>query len=167
MPHAIFKLFTLSMLGKKNWQTTFWKVFLLFEEKEIWHFMQTVSSGDSLHEMSEPTLWENMKNILNLYICKQRRPRSDSAQPIQGYFWETSDPFCVKTVNVRLKLNWFLAGHLYKLFKSSVYFYLRWVLRILGPINISRGPIKISRGPIKILNFTCNTCARKAQWWRG
>ena len=28
----------------------------------------------------------------------------------QGYFWDGPDPFCVKTFNVRLNLNWFLAG---------------------------------------------------------
>ena len=42
------------------------------------------------------------------------------------------DLFCVKTVTVRLKLNLSLADP----FKSSVYFNLRWVLRILGPIKI-------------------------------
>ena len=29
---------------------------------------------------------------------------------LQGYFWDGPDPFCVKTINVRLKLNLFLAG---------------------------------------------------------
>ena len=62
---------------------------------------------------------------------------------LQGYFWDGPDPFCVKAINVRLKLNLFLAGPLYKLFKSSVYFVLRGVLRILGPVKISRGPVKI------------------------
>ena len=50
-----------------------------------------------------------------------------------------------------LDLNWiyFWLGPLYKLSKSSIYFDLRWVLRILGPIKISRGPIKIWKGPSK------------------
>ena len=34
-------------------------IFLLFfQENRIWHFMQIVSWGDNLHEMSNPVLWE-------------------------------------------------------------------------------------------------------------
>ena len=32
--------------------------FLFFLENRIWHFMQIVSSGDNLHEMSNPVFWE-------------------------------------------------------------------------------------------------------------
>ena len=32
----------------------------------IWHFMQIVSTGDNLHEMSNPVFRENKKNINNL-----------------------------------------------------------------------------------------------------
>ena len=34
--------------------------------KQFWHFMQIVSNGDNLHEMSNPVFWENKKNIINL-----------------------------------------------------------------------------------------------------
>ena len=30
-------------------------IFLLFLENRIWHFMQIVSLGDNLHEVSNPT----------------------------------------------------------------------------------------------------------------
>ena len=40
-------------------------------------------------------------------------------------------------------LVYFWLGPLYKLFKYSVYFDLRWIVRILGPLKISSGPIKI------------------------
>ena len=32
--------------------------FLFFPENWIWHFMQIVSFGDNLHEMSNPVFWE-------------------------------------------------------------------------------------------------------------
>ena len=50
--------------------------------------MQSVSSGDILHEMSDPIFLEKIekkknnkqtKNIITLYVCKQCRARPDSA----------------------------------------------------------------------------------------
>ena len=35
-----------------RWQIN--DIFLIFPRKQIWHFMQIVSSGDSLHEMLNP-----------------------------------------------------------------------------------------------------------------
>ena len=35
--------------------------FLFFLENEIWHFMQSISIGDNLHEMSKPIFGK--KNI--------------------------------------------------------------------------------------------------------
>ena len=32
---------------------------LFFPENRLWHFMQIVSWGENLHEMSEPIFWEN------------------------------------------------------------------------------------------------------------
>ena len=32
--------------------------FLFFPENRIWYFMQIVSPGDILHEMSKPVFWE-------------------------------------------------------------------------------------------------------------
>ena len=32
--------------------------FLLFQKYGIWHFMQIVSLGDNLHEVSDPIFWE-------------------------------------------------------------------------------------------------------------
>ena len=32
--------------------------FLFFSENKIWHFIQIVSIGDNLHEMSKPVFWE-------------------------------------------------------------------------------------------------------------
>ena len=36
-------------------------VLLFFPENRIWHFMQIVSLGDNLHEMSYPVSWEKKK----------------------------------------------------------------------------------------------------------
>ena len=32
--------------------------FLFFPENRIWHFVQIVSTGNNLHEMSKPVFWE-------------------------------------------------------------------------------------------------------------
>ena len=37
--------------------------FLFFLENWIWHFMQIVSSGDNLHEMSNPSSRKRKKKI--------------------------------------------------------------------------------------------------------
>ena len=51
-------LLTLSTLGKifSSWHI---EIFFLFSpENRIWHFMQIVSTGDNLHEMSYPVFWK-------------------------------------------------------------------------------------------------------------
>ena len=35
-------------------------------ENRIWHFMQIVSTGDNLHEMSNPVFWEQEEKYLNM-----------------------------------------------------------------------------------------------------
>ena len=49
---------TLSTLGKIFSRRHFEIFFLFFPENRIWHCMQIVSSGDNLHEMSDPVFWE-------------------------------------------------------------------------------------------------------------
>ena len=39
-----------------------------FPENRIWHFMQIVTIGDNLHEMSNPVFWE-IKKIFQNVIC--------------------------------------------------------------------------------------------------
>ena len=71
----------LCMLGKNfSWQhMTNWLCFCLSPQNRFWHFMQIVSIGDNLHEMSKPVLLEtiyvncqilfsgeNMNNIISL-----------------------------------------------------------------------------------------------------
>ena len=37
--------------------------FLLFPENKIWHFMQIITIGEYLHELTKPVFWEkNKKN---------------------------------------------------------------------------------------------------------
>ena len=38
----------------------------IFLENRIWHFMQIVSYGDNLHEVSDPIFKEDIKNVINL-----------------------------------------------------------------------------------------------------
>ena len=38
---------------------------LIFPENRIWHFMQIVSWGDNLHELSKPTFWQKIKIFQN------------------------------------------------------------------------------------------------------
>ena len=40
--------------------------FLFFLEKKLLHFVQIVSRGDNLHEISKPIFWKNKKNIISL-----------------------------------------------------------------------------------------------------
>ena len=45
-------------------------LFLFFPENKIWHFMQIVSSGNNLHEMSNPVFLEkNKKKCHQCVIC--------------------------------------------------------------------------------------------------
>ena len=40
--------------------------FLFFPENRIWHFMQIVSIGDNLHEMSNPDFKENWEKYFKM-----------------------------------------------------------------------------------------------------
>ena len=51
----------LCMLEKH--QQTFWNIFLFFLENRLWYFMQIVSYGDNLHEMSKSIFWKKMGKI--------------------------------------------------------------------------------------------------------
>ena len=52
---AVTGTLMLSNPGKIIQQTTFWNIFLfLFLANRIWHFMQIVSTGDNLPEVSDP-----------------------------------------------------------------------------------------------------------------
>ena len=53
---AVISTLTLSNLSKKFSRRHFEIFFLSFPENRLWHLMQTVSLGDSLHEMSKP-IW--------------------------------------------------------------------------------------------------------------
>ena len=50
----------LSMLGKIFSRGHFEIRFLFFHENRFWHYMQIVSYGDNLHEMSKPIFWEKI-----------------------------------------------------------------------------------------------------------
>ena len=62
------------MLSKISKRQHFEMFFFLFSlENGIWHFMQTVSQGDSLHEMSNPVFWGKQKiNLLPAESCKDQ-----------------------------------------------------------------------------------------------
>ena len=49
---------TLSTLGKIFSRRHFEIFFLFFPENGSWHFMQIVSLGDNLHDMSNSVFWE-------------------------------------------------------------------------------------------------------------
>ena len=56
----------LSLLGKNFSRQKFEIYFLFCPKNKLWYFMQIISSGDSLHGMSEPIFGEKNKNIINL-----------------------------------------------------------------------------------------------------
>ena len=41
-------------------------VFNFIQENRIWHFMQIVSTGDNLHEMSKPVFLEKKKKYFSM-----------------------------------------------------------------------------------------------------
>ena len=63
-------LLPFSMLGEESSRPHFGIFFIFFRENRLWQFMQTVSSEDSLHEISKPVFWENKKNILKCCLLK-------------------------------------------------------------------------------------------------
>ena len=48
--------------------------FLFFPENKIWHFMQIVSTGDNLHEMSKPVFREKIRKLFQYAICWKLYP---------------------------------------------------------------------------------------------
>ena len=58
-------IITLSTLGKKIQQILNYHTFLIAPENRCCHFMQIISPGDNLHEMSMPIFWKKKKNITN------------------------------------------------------------------------------------------------------
>ena len=53
-----FQLLTFTTLWAFSADDKMMLFFLFFPENRIWHFMQIVSLGDNLHEMSNPVFWE-------------------------------------------------------------------------------------------------------------
>ena len=43
--------------------------FLFYPENRLWHFMQIVSQGDNLHEMSKPIFWEKEGKHHQCVVC--------------------------------------------------------------------------------------------------
>ena len=60
---------------------------LFFSKNRIWHFMQTVSIGDSLHEMTKSVFWEKYKKIFQYVECWKFYPEcfSITRTPIYSY----------------------------------------------------------------------------------
>ena len=58
----------LALSGPFQQTTYWWYVCFIYPENRRWHFMQIVSIGDSLHEKSNPTSWEN-KEIFQNVVC--------------------------------------------------------------------------------------------------
>ena len=50
-------------------------------------------------------------------------------------------------------MDFFCLGPIYKLFKSHVYYALKLISRVLGPIKFCKGPVKNSKDPLKIVNM--------------
>ena len=66
------------ILGLACWEKKFFRghfeiFFLIFPENTLWHFMQIVSLGDNLHEMSKPIFWANKKyhQFVICWICTE------------------------------------------------------------------------------------------------
>ena len=85
--------------------TTLWTVsadgksmifFLIFLENRIWHFMQIVSSGDNLHDMSNPIFGISKKNSSKCRLLKSLSSRQ-SVRTIAGrYTYSVGTIICVQ-----------------------------------------------------------------------
>ena len=60
--HTLHDTLTLTTLGLFSRRQMWY--FLFFPVNRILHFMQIVSIGDALHEMSNPVFWENKNNVI-------------------------------------------------------------------------------------------------------
>ena len=54
-------------------------------ENRIWYFMQIVSTGDNLHEMSNLVSWENKKNISKVSAKQTSRTGINLSSSSQSY----------------------------------------------------------------------------------
>ena len=54
-----------STSGKIFSRWHFKSFFLFFSENKVWHFLQIVSSGDNLHEMTNPVFKEKKTNVIS------------------------------------------------------------------------------------------------------
>ena len=62
------------------------KLMILFSENRIWHFMQIVSIGDNLHEISKPVFCKIKKSISKFRLLKLL-PSMLSVKPYAG-IWQ-------------------------------------------------------------------------------
>ena len=63
--HSMLMLNTLEKTSSRRHTEIF---FLIFQENRIWCFMQIVSNGGNMHEMSNPVFWKN-RTIFQNVIC--------------------------------------------------------------------------------------------------
>ena len=61
--------FTALSANSADHETTNYNIFLIFPENRIWHCMQIVSTGDNLHEMSNPVFWGKKKKLFQNVVC--------------------------------------------------------------------------------------------------
>ena len=54
---ALNETLTFSILWANSEDDKLIKLFLFFQDNRVWHFMQTVSIGDNLHEISSPVFY--------------------------------------------------------------------------------------------------------------
>ena len=76
LPSAVVGALTFTTLWANLADNKLVIFFLFFPENRIWHFMQIVSIGDNLHEMSK--LFSGKKNKKNISML--------SAENIEKYF---------------------------------------------------------------------------------
>ena len=81
--------------------------FLFYPENWLWHFMQIVSIGDNLHEMSKPFFLGNKRNIFQHVICWKFYPASLAL--LSDLQWKTLFTITLdknETIMVREKSTW-------------------------------------------------------------
>ena len=113
----------LCMLGKKCCIWQFEIFFLFFPEIRLWHFMQIVSKGDNLHEMSKPTFWEKYCQFVICWICQEHAKWNIlvTQLTILQKWMKTS---CLHTNSRHYQLSGFQVRPFHQIYIGIIYMYI-------------------------------------------
>ena len=94
------------MLGQKFSADHILKYLTYFFQKIwFWHFMQIVSCGDNLYEMSKPIFWEKI-NMKILSICCLPNVSKGDRHNLQACKWNQDICWIFISSRTRIRMHW-------------------------------------------------------------